>query len=60
MYEIVFIFAVWSSWVTTAGVFGVGSLFFGVCTHLSGTFNMLRMQIQTLVEREINGVNLIL
>lgn len=45
VYEIIYFFAAWSSWFTTVGVSGLGGLFFGMCLHVAGQFDILRLKL---------------
>jgi hypothetical protein len=43
----------WSGYVTASGIFGGDGLFLGICSHLSGQFDVIGSRISTLIKREI-------
>ncbi|XP_055678124.1 odorant receptor 22c [Lutzomyia longipalpis] len=53
VYEITYIILSYSGYITIAGIVGLDGLFVGLCLHISGQFQIIQANINTLVDREI-------
>lgn len=60
LFEFIFVASMWSGYITASGIFGGDGLFLGICSHLSGQFDVIGSRISTLIEQEIgkNGLNM--
>lgn len=47
-YEITYFFSSWSSWFTAVAATGIGTIFFGLCFHISAQFEILTQQLITI------------
>ncbi|XP_059621793.1 odorant receptor 22c [Phlebotomus argentipes] len=57
VYEITYIILSYSGYITAAGIIGMDGLFVGLCLHISGQFQIIQTNINTLVDREIGVLN---
>jgi hypothetical protein len=54
LFEFLFIAGVWSGYMTVAGIYGIDGMFLGLCSQISGQFEIIGTRLKDLIEKNIS------